>query len=121
MSKYGEGKAIDLFALGIATIVGFVLGLVLFGVLYAWYLSGFADSTSVLTTAIILIIIIYVVWYVFVIWAKKYGYTYQRALWLGIGFTIALIIVSLLVGWLGLSASVSVSALAYKKPMWIKS
>ena len=108
--KHGE-----YLALGIITVVGLVLGLAFFGVIYAMYLSATWDSTTAWTTAILLVVFILAVWYVItiVLKKKKYEEAYLKAFWLGIGFIIALLIVSGLIGYLGLSVGLSVTALVY--------
>ena len=119
-----KGKNLDYLGLGIMTILGFILGLALFLLLYNWYIVGFADSTTVLTTGIILVIVMYVIFVFAYQLGKKYGLAYQKAIYVGIGFTIALIIATILLGYLGMSASVSVSALVIGNrlatPTWIK-
>ena len=105
-----KGQNLEYLGLGIFAVIGFVLGLALFLLLYNWYLVGFADSTTVLTTGVILALIMYVI----VIFAyklgQKYGHASQKAIFYGIGFTIALIIATVILGWLSMSASVTVSA-----------
>ena len=105
-------KNAQMLGMGIMTILGFVFGLVMFLLLYNWYLVGFADPNSVLMTGIILAIVMYIFLMVAYKIGKKYGLAYQKAIWVGIGFTIALIVATIVMGYLGLSASVSVSALA---------
>ena len=106
-----KGQNLEYLGLGVMTVVGFILGLALFLLLYNWYLVGFADSTAVLTTGIILVIIMYVALLFAYKLGKKYGLHYQKAIFLGIGFTIALIIATIILGYLNMSASVSVGAM----------
>ena len=119
-----KGQNLEYLGLGIMTIVGFILGLALFLLLYNWYLVGFADYTAVLTTGIILVIVMYVILLFAYKLGKKYGLGYQKAIFVGIGFTIALIIATLILGYLGMSASVSVGAIVIGNrlatPSWIK-
>ena len=110
MAKNTVNKSIDMLGMGIMAVIGFVFGLVLFGVLWAWYLAGFTDSTTVLLTSILLIVIIYVIFILGTTIAKKYGMVYQKGVWLGIGFTIAFLIAGVILSYLGLTASVSVTA-----------
>ena len=119
-----KGQNLEYLGLGVMTIVGFILGLALFLLLYNWYLVGFADSTAVLTTGVILVIVMYVILLFAYKLGKKYGLGYQKAIFVGIGFTIALIIAAIILGYLGMSASVSVSAAVIGNrlalPNWIK-
>lgn len=98
-------------ALGLMTVFGFVMGLALFGTLYGWYLSGYTDSETVLFTAIILIVLIYAGLLIAYWLSKSIGIAYQKAVWLGVGFTMAVVIAAALLGYFGLTApSVSVSS-----------
>ena len=104
---------------GILTIIGIVLGLVLAGVFWAWYESSFSDSTQVMTTAFILIILIFVIWYLILMFTKKsYADVYRKALFMGLGFFIGILIIGFVLGYLGLSASLSVGTLVYGVNAW---
>lgn len=114
MKKSTASKSVDYFGMGAIWAIGLIFGLVLFGVLYAWYLSGYSDTTSVMTTAILLIIIIFAVWYVVMIFTKKkYAEAYQKAIWFGIGLFVAILVAGFILAYLGLTAGVSVSTLVY--------
>ena len=104
-------RSLQLLGLGTMTILGFVFGLALFLLLYGWYLAGYTDTTSLLITAILLIIVIYVILYIAYWMGNKYGMAYEKAVYMGIGFTIALIIASIILGYLGLTAPITVGAL----------
>jgi hypothetical protein len=107
-----KSKSVDYLGMGIIWALGLILGLVLFGVLYGWYLTGFSDSTTVLTTAILLIIVIWAIWYVVLIFTKKkYADAYHKAVWFGIGLMVAFLIAGFILAYFGLSASLSVGTL----------
>jgi hypothetical protein len=103
-------RSLKLLGLGTMTILGFVFGLALFLLLYGWYLAGYTDTTALLTTAILLIIVIYVILYIAYWMGSKYGMAYEKAVYMGIGFTIALIVASIILGYLGLATPIAVGA-----------
>ena len=113
MAKKTASKQLNMLGMGIFAVMGFVFGLVLFGVLYGWYASGYADTTTVMTTALLLIVVMYVIFILAYGMGKKMGYTYEKAIWLGIGFTIAMILAGLILGYMGLESTVSVTAGAF--------
>lgn len=111
MAKTSVQKGTEFLALGLMTVFGFVMGLALFGTLYGWYLSGYADSETVLFTAIIMIVLIYAGFLIAYWLSKSTGFAYQKAVWMGVGFTMAVIIVAALLGYFGLTApSISVGS-----------
>lgn len=106
-------KAITQTGEGIATIIGLAFGMVLALIFYGWYLTGFADSTTVMYTAILVILLILITNWVIVIFAKKFKKDYNKGVWFGIGFIIAIIAVTLILGYIGLTSPITISSVIF--------
>lgn len=117
--KQQVSKGIQYLGMGIFAVMGFILGLVLFGIFYSWYLLGFADSTTVFITALFVIIVIYILYYIAYQLGKKYGLAYQKAIYLGIGFTIAMIIVAFILSSLNIESDTSVTVGSFTIGSWL--
>ena len=101
---------------GFLTIIGIVMGVVFAGVIWAWYESGFSDSTQVLATAFWLILAMFIIWYlILVLTKKKYTDMYRKALFFGLGIFIGILAIGIVLGYLGLSASMSVTTVVFAK------
>jgi len=103
-----EKKASTQIGQGAVMIFGLVFGMVLALIFWGWYLSGFSDSTTVLISAILVIFLILIIDWIIMIFWKKLGGDYEKGIWWGIGFIIAILVVTFLLGLIGLTSLITV-------------
>jgi len=102
-------------------IVGLIFGIVLALIIWGWYLSGFSDSTTVLITAMVIVALVLVFDWIIMIFAKKLGADYQKGFWFGIGFVIAVLVVTFILGLIGLTSPITVGlVIPYLARNWAK-
>lgn len=106
--KSSTEKAADWVGAGLVMGIAFVLAVAMVVVAYGALVLG-ADWTSTLITLIILIIITYVIFFLIDAFSKKTGQKYTAGFFGGIGFTIGLIIITLILSYWDIASSVTIS------------
>lgn len=109
MTKSSTKKAGEMIGIGICTGIGFMLAAVMIVVAYGALMLG-ADLTSTLTVLIILIILMYVVFAIANAYSKKYGNATTFAIFMGVGFTIGLIIITLVLAYFNIASSITIGS-----------
>lgn len=106
-AKSSTKKAVEWTIAAFFAAIGFILAMGIVLAVYAALYFG-ADLTSTVITVLILIILIYVVFFIANAFSKKSGDATSAAAYAGIGFTIGLIVISIILAYFDIASSLTI-------------